>query len=145
MSSHNRGQDIMNTVSSATTWTLKLRGGASNMESLLSHLKHCSLYLLSALTSFFTPCCVCWGKYCCVSSSQSLEEDVCVVTTGFWWHSRSSHIRLFPPFWGHRFGFKKKKKKNYFKVTNVTKQLSVITGLYFSLNLHAPTNADDVQ
>lgn len=38
-----------------------------------------------------------------------------------------------------------KKKKNYFKVTNVTKQLSVITGLYFSLNLHAPTNADDVQ
>lgn len=36
-------------------------------------------------------------------------------------------------------------KKNYFKVTNVTKQLSVITGLYFSLNLHAPTNADDVQ
>lgn len=37
------------------------------------------------------------------------------------------------------------KKKNYFKVTNVTKQLSVITGLYFSLNLHAPTNADDVQ
>lgn len=38
-----------------------------------------------------------------------------------------------------------KKKQNYFKVTNVTKQLSVITGLYFSLNLHAPTNADDVQ
>lgn len=36
-------------------------------------------------------------------------------------------------------------KKIYFKVTNVTKQLSVITGLYFSLNLHAPTNADDVQ